>query len=80
MNNSDGIAIHKWFDDEDRLLEGRNEAYSEKLIFFLRLKDSCLIIHLWLQLVFEGVRGSTDAGDLAVDGITVSDGFCPPIS
>lgn len=38
MNNSDGIAIHKWFDDEDRLLEGRNEAYSEKLIFFSTTK------------------------------------------
>ncbi|XP_041467171.1 MAM and LDL-receptor class A domain-containing protein 1-like [Lytechinus variegatus] len=30
------------------------------------------------HLVFEGIRGSSDSGDLAVDVITITDGLCPP--
>lgn len=32
---------------------------------------------LWLQIIFEGVRGTSYEGDIAIDDVTLKKGDCP---
>lgn len=57
----------------------------------LQFQSKCAYVHIvvWLitaylfiyvfKIVFEGVRGISYLGDIAIDDVAVRNGFCPPL-